>query len=111
MFAIDFLTEMFSSAQGWVFEFLLQPVMFAIGMGNLLVDGYAATGWLLVGVLQLVVLVAVIGPLQRWRPVDVISDRAAVRTDILYTVIHRLGLFRLALFFSLDPLFDSLFGA
>jgi sterol desaturase/sphingolipid hydroxylase (fatty acid hydroxylase superfamily) len=111
VFAIDFLTEMFSSAQGWVFEFLLQPVMFAIGMGNLLVDGYAATGWLLVGVLQLVVLVAVIGPLQRWRPVDVISDRAAVRTDILYTVIHRLGLFRLALFFSLDPLFDSLFGA
>jgi sterol desaturase/sphingolipid hydroxylase (fatty acid hydroxylase superfamily) len=110
VFAIDFLTEMFSSVQGWVFEFLLQPVMFAIGMGNLLVDGYAATGWLLVGVLQLVVLVAVIGPLQRWRPVDVISDRATVRTDILYTVIHRLGLFRLVLFFSLDPWFDSLFG-
>ena len=84
--------------------------MFMLGMGNLLEDGFAATGWLLVGLLQLVVLVALIGPLQRWRPAEVITDRATIRTDMLYTLIHRLGLFRMVLFFSLEPLFDDLFG-
>ena len=108
---MDFLANAFAGVQGYLFETLVQPAMFLLGMANLLVDGYAATGWLLVGLIQLAVLVSVIGPLQRWRPVDAITDRAAVRTDILYTVIHRLGLFRLALFFSLDPLFDELFGA
>ena len=107
---MEFLASLFSSTQEWLFESVLQPVMFAAGLGNLLVDGYAATGWLLVGLLQLLVLVAVIGPLQRWRPVDVVTDRATVRVDMLYTVIHRLGLFRLVLFFSLDTWFDTLFG-
>jgi sterol desaturase/sphingolipid hydroxylase (fatty acid hydroxylase superfamily) len=65
----------------------------------------------LVGLIQLVVLVAVSGPLQRWRPVELVTDRAAVRTDIVYTIIHRLGLFRVVLFFSLSPLLDELFGA
>lgn len=108
---MDFFANAFSGAQQWLFESLIQPAMFALGLGNLLADGYDATGWLLVGLIQLAVLVAVIGPLQRWRPVEPVTDRAAVRVDILYTVIHRLGLFRLVLFFSLTPLFDELFGA
>ena len=108
---MELFINAFSSAQEWLFESVLQPVMFFAGMGNLLVDGYAATGWLLVGLIELVILVAVIGPLQRWRPVEVMTDRAAVRVDVIYTVIHRLGLFRLALFFTLAPLFDNLFGA
>ena len=108
---MDFLANAFSDAQSWLFESLVQPMMFALGMGNLLVDGYNATGWLLVGLIQLAVLVAIIAPLQRWRPVEAVTDRAAVRVDMLYTVIHRLGLFRLVLFFSLDTVFDNLFGA
>ncbi len=108
---MEFLASLFSSAQEWLFESVLQPVMFAVGLGNLLADGYAATGWLLVGLLQLAVLVAVIGPLQRWRPVDPVTDQATVRVDMIYTAIHRLGLFRLVLFFSLDNWFDTLFGA
>jgi sterol desaturase/sphingolipid hydroxylase (fatty acid hydroxylase superfamily) len=56
-------------------------------------------------------MLAVIGPLQRWRPVEPVTDRRAIRTDILYTLIHRLGVFRLVLFFTLEPVFDGLFGA
>jgi sterol desaturase/sphingolipid hydroxylase (fatty acid hydroxylase superfamily) len=108
---MDFFANAFSGAQQWLFETLIQPAMFALGLGNLLADGYDATGWLLVGLIQLALLVAVIGPLQRWRPVEPVTDRAAVRVDILYTVIHRLGLFRVVLFFSLTPWFDGLFGA
>lgn len=108
---MGWLEEAFSALQQGLFETVLQPLMFASGLGHLLEQGYAATGWLLVGLLQIAILVAVIGPLQRWRPVEAVTDRHAVRTDVLYTLIHRLGLFRIALFFTVDPLFDALFGS
>jgi len=107
---VDILADFFSQAQLWLFETILQPLMFAADLGNRLEEGFAATGWLLVGCLQLVVMLLVIAPLQKWRPVEAVSDRAAVRVDIIYTVIHRLGLFRLAMFFTLNPLFDAVFS-
>ncbi len=108
---MDWLVNGFDTAQQWIFEELLQPVMFAGGLGSQLETGYEAAGWLLVGLLQLAVIAVIIGPLQRWRPVEAVTDRATVRTDILYTLIHRLGLFRLGLFLAVDPLMDSLFGS
>lgn len=108
---MDWLVNGFDTAQQWLFEELLQPVMFAGGLGSQLETGYEAAGWLLVGLLQLAVIAVIIGPLQRWRPVEAVTDKATVRTDILYTLIHRLGLFRLGLFLAVDPLMDSLFGS
>lgn len=108
---MDGFGDLFSAAQQWLFEAAVQPAMFALGMGNLLEDGYDATAWFMVGVIQVVILLAIIGPLQRWRPVEPVTDRTTIRTDVLYTLIHRLGLFRIALFFTLDPWFDEAFGA
>ncbi|MCA3217374.1 MAG: sterol desaturase family protein [Burkholderiales bacterium] len=84
--------------------------MYRAGLGNLLEDGYRATGWLLVGLLQIALMLLVIGRLERWRPVEPVSDRAAVRTDVVYTLVHRLGLFRVVLFFCIDPLWTALAG-
>ena len=53
---MDTLGELFTTVQAWLFETTLQPVMFAIGLGQLLAEGYDATGWLLLGLLQLLVL-------------------------------------------------------
>lgn len=82
---MDWLIALFSDAQAWLYEHLLQPLMFGLGLGNFLEDGFDGTGWLLVGLLQLLVLLCVIGPLERWRPVEPVLDRAAVRVDVLYT--------------------------
>jgi len=109
--SMGWLGDGFDAAQQWLFESVLQPLMFAMGLASQLESGYEAAGWILVGLLQLIVIAAVIGPLQRWRPVEAVTDRATVRTDILYTLIHRLGLFRLGLFLAVDPLADSFFGA
>ena len=108
---MDWLSNRFDAAHQWLFESVLQPLMFSLGLGSQLESGYEAAGWILVGVLQLAVIAGVIGPLQRWRPVESVTDRATVRTDILYTLIHRLGLFRLGLFLAVDPLADSFFGS
>lgn len=107
---MDTFAEWFAQAQLWLFESVLQPLMFSIGLGGRLAEGFNATGWLLVGCVQLVVMLTVIAPLQRWRPVESVTDRAAVRVDVLYTLIHRLGLFRVAMFFTLDPVFDAVFS-
>ena len=111
MMFLSWFTDTFSTAQEWLFGAAIQPLLLAFGLANLLEDGYEATAWLLAGMLQIVVLLAVFGPLQRWKPVEPVTDRATIRTDILYTLIHRLGLFRIALFFTLEPWLDELFGA
>lgn len=107
---MDWFAGQFSDLQALLFESLLQPLLFNLGLGNFLEDGYLATGWLLVGLGQLALLLLLIGPLERWRPVEPVTDRAAVRVDVIYTLIHRLGLFRVGLFFTLDPLLDAMFG-
>ncbi|MFO1329774.1 MAG: sterol desaturase family protein [Rubrivivax sp.] len=108
--AVDTLSRAFGDAQQWLFETVAQPLMFQAGLGNLLADGYRATGWLLVGLLQLAVMVVLFGALERWRPVEPVTDRHAVRVDMVYTLIHRLGLVRVALFFTVDPFWDWAVG-
>jgi sterol desaturase/sphingolipid hydroxylase (fatty acid hydroxylase superfamily) len=108
--ALSTLSEHFGRAQQALFEGAVQPLVYGLGLGNLVEDAYNASGWLLVGLLQLTIIIGLFGALQRWRPVEPVTDRAAVRVDIFYTLIHRLGLVRVALFFAVDPLWDGLFG-
>jgi sterol desaturase/sphingolipid hydroxylase (fatty acid hydroxylase superfamily) len=107
---MDRLAELFADLQQALFEGVVQPVMFHSGLGQLLADGYRATGWLLVGLIEIGLLLTLGRLLERWRPVEAVTDRAGVRTDVLYTLLHRLGLFRVAMFFSIDPLWDMLVG-
>lgn len=104
------MSELFGQLQQALFETVMQPLLFGLGMGNLLEDGFVATGWLLVGLLEVAVMLTLFRALERWRPVEALTDRAAVRVDVIYTLIHRLGLFRVALFFTLEPLWTDLIG-
>ncbi len=103
---MDWFTDLFAQAQQWLFEQLVQPLGFALGLGNRLEEAYDGTGWLLVGLIQVLLMVVLIRRLERWRPVEAQQDWRAVRVDVIYTLIHRLGLFRLLMFFSMDPLMD-----
>ena len=106
---MNWFSDAFAAFQQQLFE-VVAPWLFQLGMGNLLEDAYAASTWLLVGLIQIGVLLLVIGPLQRWRPAEPVTDRATIRTDVIYTLIHRLGLFRVVLFFTLEPIFNSGIG-
>lgn len=108
---IDRFSDAFAQAQMWLFEAVVQPIVFGLGLGGFVEQAFNGTMWLLVGLLQLLVLVAVLVPLQRWFAVEPLSDKAAVRTDVLYTLIHRLGVFRVAMFLTVDPVIDSFLGA
>lgn len=101
------LIEWFGNAQQALFETVVLPLAVALGQASLLEEAYEGTGGLLVGLLQIAVMLAVIGPLQRLWPVEPVTDRAAVRVDVVYTLIHRLGLFKLVMFFTLEALLES----
>jgi len=107
---MDTLTDFFAQAQEWLFETVVQPLALMTGQAGILEKAYEGTGWLLVGLVQMVVMLLIFGPMQRLWPVEPLRDKAAVRTDVLYTLIHRLGLFKLFMFFSFDALFEQGLG-
>ena len=107
---METLTDLFAQAQQWLFEAWVQPLAVWAGLSNILEMAYEGTGWLLVGLIQIAVMLLLIGPMQGLWPVEPLRDRAAVRTDVLYTLQHRLGLFKLAMFFSFDALFEQGLG-
>lgn len=103
-------TDWFAWAQQALFEAVVQPLAVALGQSNVLEDAYEGTGWLLVGLLQVALMLCVIGPLQRRWPVAPVRDAAAIRVDVIYTLVHRLGLFQLVMFFTVDAGFEQVLG-
>jgi sterol desaturase/sphingolipid hydroxylase (fatty acid hydroxylase superfamily) len=79
-------------------------------MSGVIEDAYDGTMWLLIGLLQITLLVVVFGTLQRVWPAEPVRDRQQIRIDFLYTLIHRLGLFRLILFFTTVPFWEAIVG-
>ena len=93
-----------------LFETVVQPLLYHLGMVAWLESAFDATEIFLVGALEIAVLAAVLGSLEKWRPVEVWADRGAVRVDVLYTLLVRLGVLPLAIFFLLLPVVGGLDG-
>jgi sterol desaturase/sphingolipid hydroxylase (fatty acid hydroxylase superfamily) len=97
----------FDTTQTWLFEALVQPLVYRLGLMAHLEDAYGATEWFLLGVLQIVVLYALLRPLERWFPAEPWTDRRGTGVDVIYTLLHRLGGFSLLMFALLTPLTDA----
>lgn len=102
------MTETFNRAldtlTAWIFETLVLPAMYALGLMDWAED---AVDWIqfgLFGAVTILVIYVVCRPLEAWRPVEPVTDRRAVRTDVLYTVLTRLGVLPLVAFVLLNSL-------
>ncbi len=93
-----------------VFEAVVQPLLFRLGMVSWLEAAFDATEIFLVGAIEVAVLALVLGALEKWRPVEVWADRRPVRVDVIYTLLVRLGVIPLAIFFLLLPAVTALDG-
>ncbi|WP_194724128.1 sterol desaturase family protein [Noviherbaspirillum malthae] len=107
---IQTLVEWFSEVHGWLFQTVVHPLLYALSLGDITEEAFDGTEWFLIGLLELALLFIVLRPLESWIPVKKNLDPAARRIDFLYTCIHRLGAFTLAVFFVLDPIFDAIAG-
>ncbi|MFZ6640600.1 sterol desaturase family protein [Undibacterium sp. TC4M20W] len=102
------ISDLFTNLQAWIFETIVQPAMFNLGLGEFVEDSYEGVEWFMLGVLQLIVLFIILRPLESWMPVHEIKNRYARWNDFIYTALHRLGAFSILVFFVLDPLLDQL---
>ena len=105
---IQLLSDWLGTAQGWLFETAIQPILFYGGLGDITEEAFEGTEWLLIGLAELVLLFLVLRPLEAMIPVHKFTDPRARWNDFIYTVLHRLGLFTVLIFFTLDPLMDHL---
>jgi sterol desaturase/sphingolipid hydroxylase (fatty acid hydroxylase superfamily) len=100
---IQTISDLFASAQGWLFETIVQPLVFYVGLGEFVEEAFTGTEWFLVGVCELVLLFIVLRPLESMIPVHAITDKRARWNDFIYTLLQRLGVIPLLAFFILDP--------
>ena len=107
---MESLIGIWAKLQDAVFESVVQPLVFHLGMTTWLESAFDATEIFLVGAIEVAVLAVVLGVLEKWRPVEVWGDRRAVRVDVIYTLLVRLGVLPLAIFFLLLPVVSGLDG-
>ncbi|NBS97671.1 MAG: fatty acid hydroxylase, partial [Betaproteobacteria bacterium] len=104
---ISVLDSLILAAQQALYERAVQPALLALGELRLAEIAYDATEWPVIGLVELAVMVPLMIALERAFPVEAVQDRRAVFTDIVYALLHRLGVFPLLAFFLLTPAFDA----
>ncbi len=105
---IESFSQQFTALQGWLFETAIQPLVYHLGLMAYVEPVYEGLGTAMVGIIEIAVLVALLKPLERWRPVEQWAEKRAVRADVLYTWLHRLGVLPMAIFLLLVIPFNEL---
>lgn len=101
----NWLSDQYDQLATWIFETAIQPVLYQLGLMDWAEDAFTWLDFFLFGLVQVAVVYAVCRPLEAWRPVERGQDRRAIRTDVAYTLLTRLGVLPLLgfiLFFAAD---------
>jgi sterol desaturase/sphingolipid hydroxylase (fatty acid hydroxylase superfamily) len=107
---IEEIGGLYDDAVGWLFETLIQPLMYAAGLMDWADEAFHWMDFFVFGLIQVAVVVAVCRPLEMWRPVERWPDGRVVWTDVAYTLLTRLGLLPMIgfiLFFQLGTLIEA----
>jgi sterol desaturase/sphingolipid hydroxylase (fatty acid hydroxylase superfamily) len=92
------MTDPFSTAAGLLHEHVMLPVLYRLDMMQW---DDVAYGWILFalyGVAQVVLMLALCWPMERFRRLEHWPDNRAVTVDIFYTLINRIGVMPLVTF-------------
>lgn len=108
---VDFIQDLWIRFTGTLFEQLLQPALYALGLMDWADDAFQWMDFFLFGVFSVGVVYVVCRPLEAWRPVERWADRRDVGTDIIYTLLARLGILPLLAFILLASVNAWVFGA
>ncbi|HEY1610617.1 MAG TPA: sterol desaturase family protein, partial [Paraburkholderia sp.] len=95
-----------SALQTLLYVDVVQPIFYRFGWMGYDEDTYDALYWVIVGALQVVAAYALLRPLEALRPAEPWQNRRALRADVLYTWIAKLGVLNLVFFMLLQPVFN-----
>jgi len=104
----DAAQRIIEQIQGTIFESAIQPTLFRLGLMDWSEDAFDGVEFALYGALAVALAYFLFRPLELWRPVErrgaTWDERRAVRTDIVYTLVHRIGAVPAILFVVLAPI-------
>jgi sterol desaturase/sphingolipid hydroxylase (fatty acid hydroxylase superfamily) len=92
------MVDPFSLAAGWLYESALAPLLYRFDMMEWEDIAY---GWLLFalyGVAQVILMLAICWPMEKFRKLETWPDQKAVSVDIFYTLLSRIGVMPLVTF-------------
>jgi sterol desaturase/sphingolipid hydroxylase (fatty acid hydroxylase superfamily) len=106
--------EMWAVLQNSIHEHLVQPVLFFFGLMNYAEIAFDAIEWVVIGAVEVALLALCLGFAQKYfgysaavtAGLSEFEKKSTRRTDIAYTLLHRLGLFPLIAFALLTPPLD-----
>jgi sterol desaturase/sphingolipid hydroxylase (fatty acid hydroxylase superfamily) len=107
---MEALSNLFAIILNRVFEGAVLPGVYALGMMTYAEMAFDATEFFLIGVIEVSLMAVIFGAMERWRPVEQWAEHKATRVDVLYTLLNRLGLVPLLIFFLLTPPVDAFDG-
>lgn len=105
---------MFAAVQNWIFETIVQPLMFEFELMGLTEIAFDSIEWVMVGVIEVACLAVVLTWIEKRFPfaasvtagLTALEKKRTRLTDIAYTLLHRLGVFPLVAFALLTTPFD-----
>jgi len=98
----DWFMNLWVDASGAIYEGALQPALYSQGLMEWADRVQEWLDFALLGLVQIVLVYAVCRPLEAMRPVEAVTDRAAILTDVIYTLLAKLGLLPLIAFVLLS---------
>ena len=107
---MNWFQQIFDAVFTWLFANVTQPALYALGLMNYWDEAYLGTETVLLGMLEIALLALIVVPLEKWRPFEAQQDAAAVRTDLAYTLLNRLGVLPLLLFAIALPVESAIDG-
>jgi hypothetical protein len=79
---LDTLSSLFTTVHAWLFEALVQPVLYQLGFMAYAEQAFSTLEVSLYGVLEIGLMLLLLRPLEWWRPVERWPDRRAVRVIV-----------------------------
>jgi sterol desaturase/sphingolipid hydroxylase (fatty acid hydroxylase superfamily) len=107
---IDAFVRMIDQIHGCLFQGAFEPALYQLGLIDWSEDVYDGIGFALFGALEIALAFILFRPLEWWRPVEGWGERRAVRTDVVYTLVHRLGIVPAIIFLLLTPIAATIDG-
>jgi len=105
------MREFFDALHSWLYEAVVQPVLFRWELMGWAELAYEWSELFLLGAIEVAVLWALLRPLETLFPVERWEDRAETRVDVVYTLLARLGILPIFFFIVLQPAVDAVHAA
>ena len=102
------LLDLWIGLQHWIFETVVSPVMFKLGLMMWYEPAFNAVEIFMLGIVQIVMIAVGMRALEKKWPLEKATEEGLVGVDRVYTVLNKLGIVPLAIFIVIFPVTNGI---